>query len=196
MGRVGGCERRTEETSITVRLALDGRGRVVSETGLPFFDHMLTAMAFHGRFDLEVCGRGDLEVDPHHLVEDVGICVGRALADALGMHEGIERFGHAVVPMDESLVTAVIDISGRPLLHWDLPVPERRFGAFHTDLLPEFFRALVNNARLTMHLRGETVGNAHHAAEAAFKAVGRALRSAVTRRETMEIPSTKGRVGG
>ncbi len=196
MDRAGDCERCTGETAIRVRVGLDRERGVSSQTGVAFLDHMLTAMAFHGGFELEVQGRGDLEVDAHHLVEDVGICLGTALARALGAVEGIERFGHALVPMDEALVTAVVDVSGRPFLSYDLNPRERQFGAFHTDLLQEFFRAFAVNARITLHLRQEAGANAHHVAEAAFKAVGRALRSAVARTGKEEIPSTKGRVQG
>ncbi len=194
MGRVGVCERCTDETAIRVRIALDEPGGIASQTGVPFFDHMLTAMAFHGAFGIEVQAQGDLEVDAHHLVEDVGICLGRALAEALGEAERIERFGQASIPMDESLVTAVVDLSGRPFLRYDLAVPERPFGAFHTDLLLEFFRAVTINAGMTLHLRLEAGGNAHHVSEAAFKALGRALRSAVALSGAEGIPSTKGRL--
>ena len=194
MDRVGVCERCTGETVIRVRVALDEPGGIASHTGVPFVDHMLTAMAFHGGFGLEIEAQGDLEVDAHHLVEDVGICLGRALAEAVGKAEGIERFGQSSIPMDESLVTAIVDLSGRPFLRYDLAVPERQFGAFHTDLLLEFFRAFTINAGMTLHLRLDAGGNPHHVSEAAFKSLGRALRSAVALSGVEGVPSTKGRL--
>lgn len=192
MSRSGRAQRCTVETEVSVRLELDGKRDVRCDSGLPFFDHMLSAMAFHAGFRLDLAARGDLEVDGHHLVEDVGLVLGTALAEAVGSGEGIARFGHAFVPMDEALVGAFVDVGGRAYVAYDMAPPARQFGAFHTDLLPEFFRAMCSNAKITLHLRQDAGVNAHHISEAAFKAVGRALRVAVTEDGTATIPSTKG----
>jgi len=190
--RRGDSERETNETRIRVSLDLDGPPEVCARTDIPFFDHMLTAMGFHGGMNLQVDGEGDLQVDGHHLVEDVGLCIGRALKNALEDDGAIERFGHAVIPMDESLVAATVDLSGRPFFAGDLPVPARAFGAFHTDLVPEFFRAFSVGGGITLHLRVLAGGNAHHLCEAAFKATGRALHWAVQAIPDGDVPSTKG----
>ncbi len=190
--RKGECARETSETRIWVSLDLDEPGEASPQTGIAFFDHMLTAMAFHGAMTLQVSGEGDLQVDGHHLVEDVGLCIGRALRDALAVDEAIERFGHAVIPMDESLVAATVDLSGRPFFAGDLSMSARAFGAFHTDLVPEFFRAFCVGGGVTMHLRSLAGGNAHHMCEAAFKGTGRALRLAVRPIAGGNVPSTKG----
>ena len=171
--------RETAETRIEVTVNLDGAGRADVASGIGFFDHMLCAFARHGRFDLKVSVRGDLHVDGHHTVEDTGIVLGRALAEALGEKAGIERFGSAFVPMDEALVLAALDISGRGQLHWDVEAPFGMVGDFDTQLAREFFIALAANAGITLHIRQLAGDNVHHIFEAAFKAAGRALRQAV-----------------
>ena len=171
--------RETAETRIEVTVNLDGAGQAEIATGIGFFDHMLCAFARHGRFDLKVSVRGDLHVDGHHTVEDTGIVLGRALAEALGEKAGIERFGSAFVPMDEALVLAALDISGRGQLHWDVEAPFGMVGDFDTQLAREFFIALAANAGITLHIRQLAGDNVHHIFEAAFKAAGRALRQAV-----------------
>lgn len=187
-------ERETRETRIRLTLDLDGEGRAEVKTGIGFFDHMLTAFARHGLFDLSVCVDGDLEVDGHHTVEDTGLVLGAAVREALGDKAGIERFGHAYVPMDESLVLAAVDLSGRPFLAFEgfcFDVPA--VGSFDTPLTQEFFRAFVNECGCNLHLRALACGNAHHVIEAAFKATGRALRAAVAKDPRIKgIPSTKG----
>ena len=188
--RRGHSARKTRETDVTVTLGLDGTGRSQVATGIGFLDHMLTAFATHGRFDLEVSCRGDLHVDAHHSVEDVGIGVGAALRQALGEKQGIVRFGHAYVPLDEALSRGVVDLSGRPFLHFDVSFPAERVGELPTELVPHFFRSLCDAAGLNLHLQvdGE---NDHHKVEASFKSVARALRQAI-RRDGAELPSTKG----
>lgn len=187
-------ERATKETDITVELALDGEGRVEAATGVGFFDHMLDALGRHGLLDLAVRADGDVEVDAHHTVEDVGIVIGQAIDRALGDKRGITRFGSATVPMDEALVLAAVDVSGRGQLHWDVDLPFGMVGAFDTQLAKEFFIALAANARITLHVRELAGENAHHVIEACFKAVGRALRQAVEPDPRMagQLPSTKG----
>lgn len=187
-------ERATKETDITVELALDGEGRVEAATGVGFFDHMLDALGRHGLLDLAVRADGDVEVDAHHTVEDVGIVIGQAIDRALGDKRGITRFGSATVPMDEALVLAAVDVSGRGQLHWDVGLPFGMVGAFDTQLAKEFFIALAANARITLHVRELAGENAHHVIEACFKAVGRALRQAVEPDPRMagQLPSTKG----
>ena len=186
--------RNTAETAIEVTVNLDGSGRAEVSTGIGFFDHMLTAFARHGRLDVRVKVEGDLEVDGHHTVEDTGIVIGQALAAALGDKAGIERFGQAFVPMDEALVLAVLDISGRGQLHWACEVPFGMVGDFDTQLAREFFIALATNAGITLHIRQLAGDNVHHIFEAAFKACGRALRQAVAIDAALggEVPSTKG----
>lgn len=186
--------RNTDETRIRLTLNLDGTGRATLSTGLPFFEHMLTQIARHGLFDLEIEAVGDLEVDAHHTVEDVGIVLGQALANALGDKRGLTRYGHAYVPLDEALSRAVIDLSGRPGLVYEVDYARARIGDFDVDLLREFFQGLVNHAQLTVHLDSLRGANAHHQAETLFKAFGRALRVAVAPDARMagQIPSTKG----
>lgn len=186
--------RRTAETAITVDLDLDGSGRTRVSTGVGFFDHMLTAFGRHALLDLEITAEGDLEVDSHHTTEDVGIVLGQAVAAALGDKRGVRRYGHAVVPMDEALVAASVDLSGRGLLAFDVRFANARLGQMDTELFEEFFRAFATNAALTLHLRQQAGANTHHVAEACFKSLARALREAVELdpRAAGHIPSTKG----
>ena len=192
--RIASIERNTDETQIRLTLNLDGTGRAQLRTGLPFFDHMLTQIARHGLFDIELDARGDLDVDAHHTVEDVGIVLGQALATTLGDKRGLTRYGHAYVPLDEALSRAVVDLSGRPGLTYEIPYTRGRVGDFDVDLLREFFQGLVNHAAITVHLDNLRGVNAHHQAETIFKAFGRALRMAVVLDPRMsgQIPSTKG----
>jgi imidazoleglycerol-phosphate dehydratase len=193
MGRFAKVERATSETDIRLELDLDGTGRTDVSTGVPFFDHMLNALGRHAGFDLTVAAKGDLDVDAHHTVEDVGICLGQALFEALAEKKGIRRYGDATIPMDEALVLAAVDVSGRGQLHYDVDVPIELIGTFDTTLSKEFFVALATNAGLTLHVRGLAGENAHHIIEAAFKAVARALREAVSFDQRVEgVPSTKG----
>jgi imidazoleglycerol-phosphate dehydratase len=187
-------ERETKETKVTLSLALEGSGQTDVSTGVPFFDHMLDAMGRHGLFDLTVRATGDLEVDAHHTVEDVGIVFGSALARCLGERAGITRYGDALVPMDEALVLAAVDISGRGQLHWDVALPIEFIGSFDTTLFKEFLIALASSAGLTLHVRSLAGENAHHIIEAAAKAVARSLSVAVAldARVGDRIPSTKG----
>jgi imidazoleglycerol-phosphate dehydratase len=188
----GSIARKTKETDIAVSLAL-GAGESAIETGLPFFDHMLSQIARHGALALTVQAKGDLEVDAHHTVEDVGIAIGEALRQAMGDKAGLARYGHAVVPLDEALVEAVVDLSGRPHLTFNakLPSGKKFIGAYDVDLTQDFFQALVNHARICIHVNVRYGRNLHHVVEAAFKAVARALRAA-TVREGTALPSTKG----
>lgn len=185
--------RKTKETDIELRLTLDGSGQCDIETGVPFFDHMLEAFARHATFDLSVRATGDTEIDDHHTVEDVGIVLGLALAQALGDKASITRFGDAVVPMDEALVLAAIDISGRGQLHYALDLNTPLLGSFDTSLAKEFFMAFASNAQLSLHIYEFAGENTHHVLEAAFKACARALRIAVARDpRIVGVPSTKG----
>src|ERR1700733_2556840 len=194
MSRTAEIERSTAETTISLQLALDGTGAGARSTGIGFFDHMLDLLARHGRLDLTVDARGDLETGGHHTVEDVGICLGQALDSALGDRAGIYRYGQATVPMDEARASCAVDISGRGLLAFDAALlPSGAIGEFDYELTEEFFRALAANARLTLHLTIEAGTNAHHMIEAMFKASARALRGAVALDPTEHgIPSTKG----
>ena len=193
MNRIGEAQRTTGETEVRVRVNLDGNGTADIATGVGFFDHMLTLLAHHSLIDLQITAHGDLETGSHHTVEDVGITLGLALAEALGDRSGIERYGSAVIPMDECLAQAAVDVSGRPYLACDVPLPYASIGGFETDLLEEFLRGLVNNARLTLHLRLITGANPHHVIECGFKACARALRAAVAPNDRVTgIPSTKG----
>lgn len=194
MERVARIERKTNETDIQVELALDGTGRTSVDTGVPFLDHMLDALGRHGLMDLTVRAQGDLEVDAHHTVEDVGIVLGQALADALGDKRGVGRFADAVVPMDEALVLAAVDLSGRGGCWWAMEVPIGAIQTFDTQLAREFFWALATNAGMTLHVQQLAGENAHHLIEAAFKATARALRQAVAidPRLAGALPSTKG----
>ena len=191
--RTAHIQRRTTETEIEVRLNLDGAGSAEIDTGVGFFDHMLTLMAAHGLFDLQVRARGDTHIDDHHTVEDVGIVLGQALREALGDKAGLRRYGHAIVPMDEALALVAIDCSGRGLLVYDVTFARDKIGRFDTELVEEFLRAVAHNGGLTLHVRQLAGRNAHHVAEAVFKALGQALRRAVERDPRREgVPSTKG----
>ncbi|HZO91593.1 MAG TPA: imidazoleglycerol-phosphate dehydratase HisB [Chthonomonadaceae bacterium] len=186
-------ERKTRETDIRLTLALDGDGTSEIATGVGFFDHMLAHIARHGLFDLTVRASGDLHIDDHHTVEDVGIALGKAFAEALGDRAGITRVGNSAVPMDEALVFCAVDISGRGFLACDLILPTPRLGDFTTEMVPEFFRAVAHNAGWTLHLRQMAGTNAHHIIEAAFKAFGRSAAQAAARDPRVKgIPSTKG----
>ena len=185
--------RDTRETQIQVDLCLDGSGQVDLDTGVPFFDHMLDQVVRHGALDLKLKADGDLEIDDHHTVEDVGITLGQAFAQAVGDKKGILRYGHAYVPLDEALSRVVIDLSGRPGLFYRVDYPRARIGNFDVDLLREFFQGFVNHAQVSLHIDSLHGVNAHHVAETIFKAFGRALRMACTADERMSgIPSTKG----
>ena len=184
--------RKTKETDITVVLDLSGPGDIQVDTGLPFFDHLLTSMAFHGGFSLSVKARGDVEVDAHHLVEDTGLVIGNGLADILQRCQPVARFGHAVIPMDEALAEVAVDVCGRPTLGYRPRFPQARAGSFDLWLLREFFLALANQARISIHVDTRGAENSHHAAEAVFKALGRALAQAYGPGRAM---STKGGLG-
>jgi imidazoleglycerol-phosphate dehydratase len=193
VSRVGRVARATAETRIEVTWNLDGTGAHTGSTRLPFLDHMLAQLARHGRFDLVVDASGDLEVDAHHTVEDVGIALGRALREALADGAGINRYASEYAPLDEALVLAVVDVSGRPYLHYAIPVPRQRLGDYDTDLTEEFFRAFVMNAEITVHLLLLHGRNAHHIIEAVFKALALALdRATRVDPRVPGIPSTKG----
>jgi imidazoleglycerol-phosphate dehydratase len=186
-------DRRTTETQIRLTLDLDGVGRAEVRTGIPFLDHMLTLAARHGLLDLEIEATGDLAVDLHHTVEDTGICLGQAIVQALGDKAGIVRYGTFTVPMDEVLVTASLDLSGRPFFAEDLDLAGRWIGNFDAELVHEFFQAVAVNGGMNLHFLQHRGGNAHHVAEAAFKAFGRALDAATRRDERVQgVPSTKG----
>jgi imidazoleglycerol-phosphate dehydratase len=193
MTRSAEISRRTKETDLTVRLALDGSGSGARHTGVGFFDHMLELLARHGRLDLEVQANGDLQTGAHHTVEDTGLSFGQALDGALGDRSGIARYGYAIVPMDEARATCAIDISGRPLLVWSGDLPPGAIAGFDHELAEEFFRAVSAAAKLTLHISIDSGSNAHHMIEAAFKSFARALRAAVAfdPAET-GVPSTKG----
>jgi imidazoleglycerol-phosphate dehydratase len=193
MARIAEIARKTAETDVHVSLALDGEGSGERDTGVGFLDHMLDLFARHAHFDLSVTARGDLKTGAHHTVEDVGICVGQALDQALGDRSGISRFGDATVPMDESRASCAIDISGRGLCVFEASLPPGTIGNFDHELAEEFFRAVATNANLTLHLGVDAGANAHHMIEAAFKALARALRAAVALDPTEQgVPSTKG----
>jgi imidazoleglycerol-phosphate dehydratase len=194
MSRTASLTRTTSETDISLRLDLDGSGRAEIATGIGFLDHMLTALARHALFDLDIAAKGDLHIDFHHTAEDVGIVLGKALTQALGEKRGIRRFGHALVPMDEALAEAAIDISGRPFLAWSVTFTRDKVGEMDTELFEEFFRAFAMNALITLHVTQKAGTNAHHVAEACFKALARALRMAVEPDPRIgdAIPSTKG----
>jgi imidazoleglycerol-phosphate dehydratase len=186
--------RDTKETQIRVKLNLDGSGVSKLDTGLPFLDHMLDQVARHGVFDLEIAAKGDLHIDAHHTVEDIGITLGQAFAKAVGDKQGVRRYGHAYVPLDEALSRVVIDLSGRPGLEFHIDFTRARIGEFDVDLIHEFFQGFINHAQVTLHVENLRGDNAHHQAETAFKAFGRALRVAVEAdpRTQGVIPSTKG----
>ncbi|HXV08064.1 MAG TPA: imidazoleglycerol-phosphate dehydratase HisB [Burkholderiales bacterium] len=188
--------RKTLETQITVKLNLDGSGKSALATGIGFFDHMLDQVARHGMLDLDIAATGDLHIDAHHTVEDVGIALGQAVAKALGDKTGVRRYGHAYVPLDEALSRVVIDLSGRPGLEFDIRFVRGLIGEFDVDLIHEFFQGFVNHAQVTLHVDNLKGKNAHHQAETAFKAFGRALRMAVELDSRMQgiLPSTKGKL--
>ncbi len=192
--RTAEVERNTLETQIRVALALDGRGRGEFRTGVPFLEHMLDQVARHGLIDIDITAQGDLQIDAHHTVEDIGITLGQALRQALGEKRGIRRYGHAYVPLDEALSRVVVDLSGRPMLTYNVDFTRAIIGTFDVDLLQEFFQGLTNHAALTLHIDNLRGSNAHHQAETVFKAFGRALRMAVEPDPRMgrDTPSTKG----
>lgn len=189
--RTAAITRTTGETQITLKLSLDG-GPARIQTGVGFFDHMLTGFARHGGFGLEVTCTGDTWVDDHHSVEDVGICLGTAFAEALGEMRGVERFGYIILPMDEALVLAAVDLSGRGMLCWDVPMPTEKVGTFDTELAKEFWLAFTRKANCTLHIRKLAGENSHHLIEGVFKAAARSLRMAVKENGSGEVPSTKG----
>ena len=183
----------TTETQITLTLNLDGKGEAKISTGIPFFDHMLNLFTYHGNFDLEITAHGDLDIDCHHTVEDVGICFGDSLAKCLGDKKGIVRYGMAIIPMDEALVLASIDISGRAYLGYKLPRRKGKVGNFDLEMVEEFYRSVVNHAAITLHIQAIAGSNLHHLAEATFKAFAHALSQAVSINPDIKaIPSTKG----
>ena len=192
--RTADVTRNTKETQILVVINLDGTGRQTIDTGVPFLDHMLDQIARHGLIDLDIKATGDLHIDAHHTVEDVGITLGQALSEAWGDKRGLRRYGHAYVPLDEALSRVVIDLSGRPGLIFNVQFTRARVGDFDVDLSREFFQGLVNHALMTLHIDNLRGGNAHHQCETVFKAFGRALRVAaeLDPRQAGEIPSTKG----
>jgi imidazoleglycerol-phosphate dehydratase len=193
MPRTARLRRETAETKIDLALDLDGAGKGEIRTGVGFFDHMLTLLAKHSLIDLTVAADGDLNIDAHHTVEDVGICFGKALAQALGDKAGIRRYGDATVPMDETLVTAAVDLSGRPFLVWKVAVPAELLGTFNTGLAEEFWRAASSAGGFNLHIVGHHGHNSHHIIEAVFKATARALRQAVEADpRATGVPSTKG----
>jgi imidazoleglycerol-phosphate dehydratase len=188
-------ERRTKETDIAVRFDLDGRGTADVSTGIPFLDHMLELVAVHGLFDLTLRAKGDLHVDQHHTVEDLGLVLGGAIDHALGDRKGLVRYASLTVPMDEALVSVALDLGGRPFFASDLKPKTRIVGTFDSELVPDFFVALTQGAKCTLHLRQLAGGNTHHVLEAAFKAFGRALDAASQRdRRRQGVPSSKGRI--
>lgn len=192
--RTADITRNTQETQIQVSINLDGTGKQSIDTGVPFLDHMLDQIARHGLIDLDIKAKGDLHIDAHHTVEDVGIALGAALGKAIGNKSGIRRYGHAYVPLDEALSRVVIDLSGRPMLTFEVPFTRARIGDFDVDLTREFFQGLVNHALMTLQIDNLRGINAHHQCETVFKAFGRALRMAieVDERQAGAIPSTKG----
>lgn len=192
--RTAQVKRNTLETQISVKLNLDGKGKAKLATGVPFLDHMLDQVARHGMMDVEVSAKGDLHIDAHHTVEDIGIALGQAFAKAVGDKKGIRRYGHAYVPLDEALSRVVLDLSGRPGLVFEVPFTRAVVGEFDVDLIKEFFQGFVNHALVTLHIDNLRGDNAHHQAETVFKAFGRALRCAIEADARMAgvTPSTKG----
>jgi imidazoleglycerol-phosphate dehydratase len=192
--RSASVARKTLETGIEVKLNLDGSGASTLETGIPFLEHMLDQVARHGLLDMDIQAKGDLHIDAHHTVEDIGITLGQAFAEALADKKGIRRYGHAYVPLDEALSRVVIDFSGRPGLEYDVSYPRARIGEFDVDLVVEFFQGFVNHAKATVHIDNLRGNNAHHIAETIFKAFGRAVRMAIEMDTRMQgqLPSTKG----
>lgn len=194
MTRSASVNRETKETQISIKLDLDGKGEGKFDIGIPFLEHMLDQVSRHGLIDLDIKANGDLEIDAHHTVEDIGITLGQALKQALGDKKGIRRYGHAYVPLDEALSRVVLDCSGRPGLEYNAEYPRARVGEFDIDLLGEFFQGFVNHALVTLHIDNIRGRNAHHIAETVFKAFGRAMRMAVEYDSRMQdqMPSTKG----
>ena len=192
--RIAEVERNTLETQITCKINLDGTGKSTFLTGVPFLDHMLDQIARHGLIDMDIIAKGDLEIDSHHTVEDIGITLGQAFAKAISDKKGIYRYGHSYVPLDEALSRVVIDFSGRPGLFYEVKYPKAMIGSFDVDLFREFFQGFVNHAGVTLHIDNLKGVNAHHVAETIFKAFGRAIRKAITADVRMEgiMPSTKG----
>ena len=190
--RTSNIERKTAETQISLYLNLDGEGKSTIDSGCGFLDHMLTLFASHGKFDLTLSCKGDTYVDDHHTVEDIGICLGKAFAEALGEKRGIARYGDIILPMDESLILAAVDLSGRDYLGYALSIPTQKVGTFDTELVEEFWLGFVRNAACTLHIRRLDGKNSHHIIEGTFKAVARALRKAVKQDGTDAVPSTKG----
>ena len=192
--RTAEIKRKTAETDISLKLDLDGTGKSTINSGVGFLDHMLTLFAKHGRFDLELVCKGDTQVDDHHSVEDIGICLGEAFAKALGDKAGIRRYGNMLLPMDEALILSALDISGRAHLSYEAKIRARKVGTFDTELSEEFWEAFVRSAKITLHIRQLAGRNAHHIIEGMFKSVARALREAVSVDPALagEIPSTKG----
>jgi imidazoleglycerol-phosphate dehydratase len=191
--RQAAIQRKTGETDINLKLDLDGSGQGFVTTGIGFLDHMLHLLARHALLNLEVTCMGDLEVDAHHSTEDIGICLGQAIDQALGDRAGITRYGHAILPMDETLVTVAVDLGGRPYFHWQVEMPSNRVGAFDSELIEEFWRALALHARMNLHVILHHGRNTHHVAEAIFKGAARALRTALAiDPRQLGIPSTKG----
>lgn len=191
--RIGEVKRETSETSIRVRVDLDGHGKAKADTGIPFLDHMLDALARHSALDIDVFARGDTHVDDHHTVEDVGIALGQAIDIALGDKRGIVRFGHTAVPLDEALVAVTVDLSGRPFLVYNVKLRNQRVGNFDAELVHDFMQALMNAAKMNLHINKMYGRNAHHVIEASFKALARALRAAVALDARVQgVPSTKG----
>jgi imidazoleglycerol-phosphate dehydratase len=192
--RIAEVERNTLETQIKIKINLDGTGKSSFVTGVPFLDHMLDQVARHGLIDMDINAKGDLEIDAHHTVEDIGITLGQAFALAIGDKKGIYRYGHSYVPLDEALSRVVIDFSGRPGLFYDVKYPKAMIGSFDVDLFREFFQGFVNHAGVTLHIDNLKGANSHHVAETIFKALGRAIRMAITADARMAgiMPSTKG----
>ena len=195
--RSADLKRKTRETDVTVKLALDGSGKATVSTGVPFLDHMLDSFARHGFFDLEIAAAGDLAVDEHHTVEDVGIVLGKAFAKALGDRSGIRRFGEAMVPLDEALCSVVVDISGRSYLVYNVSIPQERVGSFQTELVQDFMKALADNVGMNLHLNLVAGRNPHHIIEATFKALARAMDHATSpESRSADVLSTKGTLSG
>jgi imidazoleglycerol-phosphate dehydratase len=194
MERKANIQRKTKETDIGLKLNLDGKGRAEIDTGIPFLDHMLSLMAAHGYMDIQITARGDTQVDDHHTVEDLGICLGMAINEALGERKGIRRYGEATIPMDEVLSRVVIDISNRPFLAYRVAMADRKTGKFDVSLVKEFFRGVVNYSGITMHVDLFSGNDTHHVAESIFKAFGRALDDATRSEKRLggAVPSTKG----
>jgi imidazoleglycerol-phosphate dehydratase len=191
--RKASLERKTKETTIKLDLEIDGSRQVKVETGIGFFDHMLSLLAYHAGFDLDLGAKGDLEVDQHHTVEDVGLCLGKAMGEALGDKAGIERYGASLLPMDEALCMVAVDLSGRPFLSYEVQLPVQLISDFDPLCVKEFLQAFSNQAGLTLHIRGMGGENPHHVLEAVFKGLGRSLREAATiNPRGREIPSSKG----